>query len=194
MEFRNTNPSHAFTQKADALARMITLDIEITPVGNSTKKFKTKGIWDTGATNSVITQEVADALGISATGITNVNTASETNKPTATYLVDIFLKADLRVQGIEVTLGKINSEHGLDCLIGMDIINLGDLLITSFEGKTWLSFRIPSRGHVDYVDQINRANQIAQDFFKSGKRIDSPCPCNSGKKFKNCHGKDWVKA
>jgi len=100
---------------------------------------------------------------------------------------------NLRVPGIEVTLGKIHSELGLDCLIGMDIINLGDLAITNFEGKTWLSFRIPSRGHVDYVAQINRENQIAQDFFKSGKKIDSPCTCGSGKKFKNCHGKDWEK-
>ena len=96
MEYRHKNPSHAFTQKADAFARMITLDIEITPENTPLKRYKTKGIWDTGATNSVITQELANALGIYPTGITNVNTASETNKPTATYIVDIFLKPDLR--------------------------------------------------------------------------------------------------
>ena len=192
MEYKHKNPPHGFIHKFDAFARMIALDIEITPLNDPSKRFKTKGIWDTGATNSVITQEVANALGILPTGIANVNTASETNKPTVTYLVDIYLKADLHVH-TEVTQGKINSEHGLDCLIGMDIINLGDLSITNSESKTWLSFRIPSKGHVDYVAQINREIQIAQDFFKSGKKIDSPCTCGSGKKFKNCHGKDWVK-
>lgn len=193
MEYRLKNPTHAFTQKAEGLANMLALDIEISPVNNPSKKIKTKGVWDTGATNTVITQEMADKLGILPTGKTKVNTASETNKDTVTYLVDIFLKADLCVKGAVVTLGKVHTEYGLDCLIGMDIITLGDLSITSFEGKTWLSFRLPSRGHVDYVAQINRDVEIAQNHFKSGKRIDAPCSCGSGKKFKNCHGKDWEK-
>ena len=193
MDYRHKNPSHAFTLKADAIANMLSLDIEITPIDNQALRFKTKGIWDTGATNSVITQEVVNALKILPTGIKNVNTASESNKPTATYLVDIFLKPDLQVRAVEVTEGKIASAHGYDCLIGMDIIALGDFSINTFDNKTWLSFRIPSRGHVDFVAQLNRETEIATNHIKSGKPFTSPCLCGSGKKFKNCHGKDWEK-
>lgn len=193
MEYRLKNPTHAFTQKADRIANVLTWEFDISPVNNPSMKVRIKGIWDTGATNTVITEELANKLGIAATGKVKVNTASDTSKETATYLVDIFLKADFLIQGATVALGKVNTEIGLDCLIGMDIINLGDLSINCYEGKTWLSFRVPSRGHVDYVAQVNREIEIAQNHFKSGKRIDAPCSCGSGKKFKNCHGKDWEK-
>ncbi len=130
---------------------MIALDIEITSPNDRLKIFKTKGIFDTGATSTVITQETADFLGIKQTGVTTVSTASHTGMITSTYRVDLYLKADLKVQGVDVTIGKIASEHGFDCLIGMDIIALGDFSITNYNGQTCLSLRIPSCHEIDYV-------------------------------------------
>jgi hypothetical protein len=40
--------------------------------------------------------------------------------------------------------------QGIDVLIGMDIISLGDFAISNFDGKTQFSFRIPSQRHVEY--------------------------------------------
>ena len=46
----------------------------------------------------------------------------------------------------------------------------------------------------DYYDPSSPAGNIAirQEPVKVGPKIgrNDPCPCGSGKKFKNCHGKD----
>ncbi len=74
-------------------------------------------------------------------------------------------------------------------LIGMDIIGQGDSCITNYNGKTWLTFRMPSLLGVDYVQEHNRA-------LKAAVPPNFPCICGatneSGKpiKFKYCHGKD----
>jgi predicted aspartyl protease len=149
MPNQNT-PTHSFTLKSTKLERVIPLPIEIFNVNDKSIGFKTTGIWDTGATSSVITQEIADFLGVKQSGMTTVNTASVTGLSRETYLVDVYLKKDLCIQAVEVTIGTIDHANGFDCLIGMDIITLGDLSITNYEGKTCMSFRIPSKHEIDY--------------------------------------------
>lgn len=190
MQYRNKAVTHAFTLKSDGITNALLMDVEITIVGNPSQSVKTKAIWDTGATNTVITKEVVAKLGLTATGFTEVNTASETNRRTNTYLVDIKLKADLTVSAVQVTEGVILSEKGMDCLLGMDIISLGDFSITNFEGKTWLSFRIPSQHKVDFVEKVNNEMAVINRHFALKKNFNNPCVCGSGKKFKNCHGKN----
>lgn len=153
---KKPQPTHAFTIQSPAINRMLAMDITITPVNDTSKAFKTKGIWDTGATGTVITENVAKAIGLQPTGMTKVNTASETGRDTQTYLVDIFLKPDVRVHGIEVTCGTIDTRNGFDCLIGMDIITMGDFAITNLDSKTCMSFRIPSQHRVDFVEVTKR--------------------------------------
>lgn len=141
---------HAFTKKHTVLTNVICTPISIsTP--SDTNFCETNGIWDTGATNTVITQKVVDFLSLKPTGMTNVNTASETNKPTYTYLIDVYFKdMGLRVP-LTVTLGVITDS--IDCLIGMDIICLGDFSVTHHKGETAMSFRIPSLHCIDYVKE-----------------------------------------
>lgn len=179
---------HAFTLKAKGIASCLYTPIEIAVPQvnfnyNSSIRTDIKGIWDTGATSTVITQKVVDALNLTPTGKTLVNTASESNKLVDTYLVDIFLSNELRVKGVQVTIGTI--VDGIDCLIGMDIINLGDFSITNYNQKTVMSFRIPSLHEVDYLNTITAKPYRSSP---SAGRND-PCPCGSGKKYKNCHGK-----
>lgn len=190
MNYKFKVPTHGFTIKHAGITNMLALDIEITPVNNPTKRFKTKGILDTGATNSVITKEIVDALQLAQTGITNVNTASASNVSVGTYTVDVFLKSDVTVQALQVSVGTISAENGLHCLIGMDIICLGDFSITNLDGKTCFSFRIPSLHEVDFVSQINKRQDWIDRHFAAKRNINSPCICDSKKKFKHCHGKD----
>lgn len=164
------------------------MDIEITVVGNPLQFAKTKAIWDTGATNTVITKEVVSRLGLVSSGFTQVNTASENNKTTNTYLVDLKLKSDVTISTVQVTEGVILSEKGIDCLLGMDIISIGDFSITNFEGRTMMSFRIPSSHKLDFVEKLNSETAIINRHFHSGKNLNHMCSCGSGKKFKNCHG------
>lgn len=65
--------------------------------------------------------------------------------------------------------------------LGVDVIGIGDFAITNFNGKTVLSFRAPSMECIDYVRQHNK-------IVLAGVKPNDPCPCNSGRKFKKCHG------
>ena len=147
---------------------------------NNATKIEIQGIWDTGATNTVITQKVIDALKLTPTGMTTVNTASEEGRQAQTYVIDLYLNPQLRFSGLQVTEGKIS--NNIDCLIGMDIMNHGDFSITNFNGKTTMSFRLPSLHEIDYL--AAHSPNVAD---KKLERND-PCPCGSGKKYKKCHG------
>jgi uncharacterized protein YchJ len=82
--------------------------------------------------------------------------------------------------GVVAAEGEIG---GGDALIGMDIIASGDFAITNFNGKTTISYRTPSIQEIDFVKQINEIN--SRTMPKVGR--NDPCPCGSGKKYKNCH-------
>ena len=89
---------------------------------------ETGGIWDTGATNSAITQALAQQLGLQPTGKTPVITANgTTEKPT--YIVDLYLLNNVRVPQVNVV--EMGNVEGAQVLIGMDVIAQGDFSITN---------------------------------------------------------------
>ncbi|RZK01475.1 MAG: hypothetical protein EOO43_24520, partial [Flavobacterium sp.] len=140
----------------------------------------------------VITDKVVKQLGLIATGMSVVSTANGTvNQPT--YIVDIQLPNNVTIKDVTVT-GVAALSGNCDVLIGMDIINIGDFSITNNNGVTCMSFRIPSSHEIDYVKNPTwkhgqQANtQKNTDKFANVSR-NAPCPCDSGKKFKHCHGK-----
>ena len=83
----------------------------------------------------------------------------------------------------------------------MDIIGHGDFVISNYNGNTMFSFRIPSVQEIDFVNdwqEYHKKNLLnRQDSPFSQKPLvkeenigrNDPCYCNSGIKFKNCHGK-----
>lgn len=177
---------HTFTLKAPGIANCLhsPIDIAIPSINtpyNQIQKFSTRGIWDTGATNTVITKNVVNQLGLKETGKVYTNTASEKNKLVSVYTVDIYLKPNLRVKAVQVSEGTI--VDGIDCLIGMDIIGLGDFSITNFNKQTTMSFRIPSLHEIDYNAALS-GNKSGSSDTKVGR--NDTCPCGSGKKYKNC--------
>lgn len=149
------------------------------PDGNYLKTYK--AIWDTGATNSVITSRVANECGLKPIGATKVNTANG-EAVSNVYLAAIFLPSRVRFPQVRVTEGSIGG--GMDVLIGMDIISMGDFAVTNKDGKTNFSFRTPS---VECIDFVKITNQTSGVSAKIGR--NEPCPCGSGKKYKHCHGR-----
>lgn len=143
----------AFTIKSGAglLNQLVTLVNVVVP--NTNNNFQVKAIWDTGATSSVVTDNVVKSLGLVPTGMSNVNTA---NGPVVqnTYIVDIQLPNGITVKDVTVT-GASAFSGGCEVLIGMDIISLGDLSITNYRDSTCMSFRIPSLHEIDYVKNPN---------------------------------------
>ena len=106
-------------------------------------------LWDTGATNSVISRKVVDACGLKSTGVERVYHA-QGEAVVETYLVDITLPTHMEVHGLPVISG---APQGMDVLIGMDIIGAGDFVVTNRNGRTKFSFRIPSQGDTDFSDE-----------------------------------------
>lgn len=182
----------AFTVKANGLANRIVTDIWVCegfdpahPPDPLPKLVRTKALWDTGATKSVISAPLAQALGLKPVGATNVNHAGGMSV-SPTYLVNFRLPHQVGVAGILVT--EFPGAPDMDAIVGMDVICLGDLALTNVSGQTWMSFRMPSCEAVDFVHDAHRIK------FAGASRND-PCPCGSTKpdgsplKFKHCHGK-----
>jgi predicted aspartyl protease len=114
------------------------------------------GIWDTGATGSVITKKIIDAVGLQPTGQTQVGTAGGT-VITNTYLVNLTLPMGLMIPNLVVTEGNLT---GADALIGMDVITLGDFTITNLKGHTVMNFRVPSMVEYNYVSEGDKYNAL----------------------------------
>lgn len=181
-------PRLAFTTKAKGRLRELKTDIWIGTAFDPTTKnqnlTKFNGIWDTGATNSVITEAVVKQCNLVPTGMVTVETASGPANQ-ETYFINMGLPNHLSINGVKVTKGLLS---GVDVLIGMDVINTGDFAITNANGETWFSFQVPPNEHIDFVEQINAAKKSAPTLSRKIGR-NTPCPCGSGKKYKKCHGK-----
>ena len=104
-------------------------------------------LWDTGATHSAITPQLAQRLNLPIIDITRVNSVNGI-KESPVYKIDLILPNQVLVSAIRVTEATV---VGSDVLIGMDIINLGDFAVSNFQGKTWFTFRIPSMEDIDFL-------------------------------------------
>lgn len=155
---------HAYTTKYDRLSQKLANDVQ---VAHKDRMCSATALWDTGATGTCISEELVKELDLVPTGKLNISTPSGSSVVN-TYLVDILFPNKVMIKDVVVCGTKIG-EQGIQVLIGMDIITLGDLAVSNYEGKTTFSFRIPSRTETDYVKEIKRENLIGQRHGK-GKR------------------------
>lgn len=177
--------SISFTLKGNGILRILVTPIEVQNL-HTGESISVKAIWDTGATGSVITKDVAKKLGLIPTGKTNVNTANG-DALQNTYTVNIKTPNSLTIQSVIVT--EVDGlSGGCEALIGMDIITLGDFSITNHNGKSCMSFRFPSSHEIDYVKNPTYGLTAIQK-LGSTPSLNGPCPCGSGKQYKRCHGK-----
>lgn len=117
-------------------------------------KFRTyTALWDTGATNTVITKRVVRECGLKPTGMAEVHHVGG-SEIVNTYLISIFLPSQVGFRELRVTEGK--DVLGGDVLIGMDVISQGDLAVSNYDKKTVFSFRIPSIEQIDFVKQFRK--------------------------------------
>jgi predicted aspartyl protease len=141
-------------------------------------------LWDTGATNTVITKNIADKLNLKPQGQTKTYHA-DGESMTNIYYVNVLLPNNMGFAALRVTEGKLN---GVDVLIGMDIIKQGDFAISHTDGKTKFTFQMPSTHDFDFFKENNKEYQMPVR-IKQKTDSNEPCPCGSGKKYKHCCGK-----
>lgn len=176
---------NALTNKYTAVVNCIKTPAKIeNPITHQV--IETFGIWDTGATNSCITSELAQALNLPIMQKTIVN-GVHGQKEVNVYLVKITLNNEnIFVRSLVTEASELSDDHQTGLLIGMNIISQGDLCITNFDKKTTLTFRVPSLECIDYVAEINNHIRIVKIFKAQEKHGIKKCPCNSGKSFENC--------
>ena len=186
----------SFTTTFDRITRVLKNEVHVSkafdpslaprplsPENLGTKKFV--AIWDTGATGTVINQKVINECGLKPIGIAEVSTANE-KRLSSVYLVSIFLPNRVSFPQLRVTEGTISEA---DVLIGMDIITRGDFAVTNSDGRTTFSYRWPSAERIDFVEESRKAKgPLPPRALRKVGRND-PCPCGSGKKYKNCCGR-----
>ena len=174
----------AFTTASQGLNNRLINEAKV--INNVTSEiFQTKmAQWDTGATNTCISQNVVQQLNLISTGMRIIQTPSGSTAVNE-YLVDIMLSNDVLVKDVTVVDSEIGNQ-GIDVLIGMDIITTGDFSVSNYQGKTYFSFRNPSISHTDYVQCIKNSQTI----YKDKTFPNELCPCGSGKKYKKCCGRN----
>lgn len=137
-------------------------------------------IWDTGATNTVISQRVVQTLNLKFIGFSDVSGVHGSER-VSTYIVCVYLPNGVYFDGIVATVGDLGD---VDVLIGMDIISRGDFVVTHKGGETVFSFRTPSIERIDFSQPPQKATPPLAS--KVGR--NDPCPCGSKKKYKKCCG------
>ncbi len=155
----------------------------LSPQKVGAKKFT--AIWDTGATGTVISQKVINECGLKPIGIAEVNTANK-KRLSSVYFASIFLPNYVYFPQLRVIEGTISEG---DVLIGMDIITRGDFAVTNSDGRTTFSYRWPSAKRIDFVEESRKVKEPLPPRALRKVGRNDPCPCGSGKKYKNCCGK-----
>ena len=107
-----------------------------------------KAQWDTGATGTCISKNVVKSLNLSPIGKVQVHTPSGIGVMNK-YLINLILNNEVRIMNVSVMDSEIGAQ-GIDILIGMNIISLGDFAISNYENRTQFPFRLPSQEHVEY--------------------------------------------
>lgn len=121
-------------------------------------------IWDTGATNTCISPEIANKLGLTPIGMTTAYTANGPNQVNI-YLVDVKISDQVGIKNVRVS--EANLGPNTDVLIGMDIIGIGDFTVQNCGGNTEFSFCIPP--FETKYDMIEKAEKVNKRNHKSKK-------------------------
>ena len=174
--------SVAFTQRFPKIEDKLHTQFKIIPHFSKQTGVPILAQWDTGASMSAISKKLVEMLELPVVSMTKIGTANGV-ADTTIHIIDLQLPngdliPDLRVVAADMTEVM---------LVGMDVISRGDFAISNYKGHTILNFRIPSYAEIDFVQMANNTLVIRKD--KRTNRND-PCPCGSGKKFKQCHGKN----
>lgn len=129
-----------------------------------------QAIWDTGATGTVITKKAAADLGLSPTGQT-VTIGVHGPKQVNTYIVNLHLPNKTTVDFVEVTeCDALSSDGSSHILIGMNVIGLGDFAVTNRDGKTVMTFCMPSIRRIDFVEEYNKNPTMPAGLNREQKR------------------------
>lgn len=107
--------------------------------------------WDCGATYSSISKELAEKLQLKSCGKQLITSTTGTDNMNV-YEISLILHDEVEIPLTVSALPNIHS-NGVDMIIGMNVIYLGDFAISNYNDVTCFSFRIPSKGLIDFTKE-----------------------------------------
>jgi hypothetical protein len=138
----------AITIRADTLLSRIISPVTINQSEAVCKKYHIKNeaidvraMWDTGSIGTCISSRLAEILNLKTVDSWQLKSIHD-SKPANVYILDLTLPDNIIIQNILAT--EVATGGEFDCIIGMNIIRLGDFSITNDNGKSIMSFRLPA--------------------------------------------------
>ena len=135
----------------DSLVNVIQTDSIIMPsIDEITKSGQLKYtqvssmVWDTGATNTLISSQVVDALELVPLKESLVEGVGGIVK-SLVYEISLYLANDIVFKNVKALCSDIGD---YDLVVGMDIIAQGDFGVSNNQGKICFSYRYPSKGKI----------------------------------------------
>ena len=138
---------YCFTYEYNKISKNLITPAKIVSKKNNQDFIEIKTLWDTGATCSLIRRDVALRLNLMPVSKTFISTPSDKNIQSNVYLIILHLPNGIMFPNLLVAEGELNN---CDMLIGMDVINNGDFIVSNFNGKTTFTFRMPSLMKFDF--------------------------------------------
>ena len=139
---------HYFTAKYSGISRVLKSKVFVESAILKNNKEEIEALWDTGASCSMIRPEVVKNLNLIPISKTTIGTPSGKDIPSNVYLINLYLPNKVVIENVRVVEGIPNN---CQMLIGMDVINCGDFVVTNYNG-TVFSFRMPSMEGMDFVN------------------------------------------
>ena len=103
------------------------------------KNVKLLAMVDTGATGTVVSEGIPNALGLNPIGTTLINTPSSTNVNCNQFDVQILFPNNAGIASIVITEAPLKGQH-IQCLIGRDILRYGVFIYNGCDDSFTLSF------------------------------------------------------
>ena len=126
--------SHQF----DSIQPGIFMDVVVSVPG-SNEKWSVRALWDTGANVTVISETVAENLGLKPKGLSKLIVANGAQNANL-YKIDFSLSKDIVFK--DVFVRGCGNDSVFEMAIGMDVISRGNFHIDNRDGKTLFTFEI----------------------------------------------------
>lgn len=166
-------PHMAFTCRYSGRSLRLMGEIEIfpafDPLQSQTQGKKYQALYDTGATHSSISPKVVAELSLASVGAQKVGVGGGT-LTTTVHLVNIGLPNKVMFPMMRVA--QIGLHGGIDALIGMDILGVGDFAVTHHNGRTTFSFCCPSRREIDFEPRSPRRSTQTKSAETARVRVE----------------------
>ena len=146
----------AFTLKSKSLLRAIRTEVMVENIYTK-QSLKLRAVWDTGAMRTTITEKFAKQIGCKTTDKVSMIGVGSQPKEVNIYDVNIIILPN-KITIKKFSILSTESIANADMLIGMDIITLGDFVVTNKNKKTTVSFCIPSHKEIDLVEATKSSN------------------------------------